>query len=33
VVPLGRPVKQLTKLSRVDVAELTHRERWDGGPL
>jgi nitroreductase len=33
VVPLGRPVKQVTKLSRVDVAELTHRERWDGGPL
>src|SRR5262245_36493683 len=33
VVPLGKPVKQLTKLSRVDVAGLTHRERWDGGPL
>jgi nitroreductase len=33
VVPLGKPVTQVTKLSRVDVAELTHRERWDGGPL
>ncbi len=33
VVPLGKPVRQPTKLSRVDVAELTHRERWDGGPL
>ena len=33
VVPLGKPVKQVTRLSRVDVADLTHRERWDGGPL
>lgn len=33
VVPLGKPAHQPTKLSRVDVAELTHRERWDGGSL
>ena len=33
VVPLGKPVRQPTKLSRVSVEELTHRERWDGGPL
>ena len=33
VVPLGRPVHQPTKLSRVDVSELTQRETWDGGPL
>jgi len=32
-VPLGKPAHQPTKLSRVDVAELTHRERWDGGSL
>ena len=33
VVPLGKPVKQLTRLTRVGVDELTHLERWDGGPL
>lgn len=33
VVPLGRPVKQLTKLSRVSVAELARQDRWDGAPL
>jgi nitroreductase len=33
VVPLGRPVKQVKRLSRVDVEELTHLEHWDGGPL
>jgi nitroreductase len=33
VVPLGKPVRQLRKLSRVSVEELTRRERWDGGPL
>jgi nitroreductase len=33
VVPLGRPQHQPTRLSRVEVSELTHRERWDGGPL
>ncbi len=30
VVPLGRPVKQLTKLSRRAVEEIATRERFDG---
>ncbi len=30
VVPLGRPVKQLTKLKRRPVEELATRERFDG---
>jgi len=30
VMPLGRPVKQLTKLRRKAVPEFAHRERWDG---
>lgn len=33
VIPFGKPVKQLTKLSRRAVEEFTHLERWDGGPL
>jgi nitroreductase len=33
VVPLGKPVRQLKRLSRVTVAELTHLEHWNGGPL
>jgi nitroreductase len=33
VVPMGRPVRQLTKLSRVSVEDLTRREHWEGGPL
>jgi nitroreductase len=33
VVPLGKPVKQLRKLTRAEVAELTHLEHWEGGPL
>jgi nitroreductase len=33
VVPLGKPVKQLTRLTRVGVDELTHLEHWGGGPL
>ena len=33
VVPLGKPVKQLTKLRRVEVDDLVHVEHWDGGPL
>jgi nitroreductase len=33
VVPLGKPVKQLTRLSRVGVDELTHLEHWGGGPV
>ena len=31
VMPLGRPVRELTKLKRKPVAEFTMRERW-GGP-
>ena len=33
VVPLGRPVKQLTRLRRAEVEEFTHLEHWGGGPL
>jgi nitroreductase len=33
VVPLGRPVRQLTRLTRAEVDELTHLEHWDGPPL
>jgi nitroreductase len=33
VIPLGKPVKQLTRLTRRPVEEFTHLERWDGGPL
>jgi nitroreductase len=33
VMPLGRPVKQLTKLRRKAVEEFTMRERWGGAPL
>jgi nitroreductase len=33
VVPLGRPVKQLTKLRRMAVPEFAMRERWGGEPL
>jgi nitroreductase len=33
VVPLGKPVKQLTRLTRIAVGELTHLEHWGGGPL
>lgn len=33
VVPLGKPVKQLTRLTRAAVDELTHLEHWGGGPL
>jgi nitroreductase len=33
VMPLGRPVKQLTKLSRKPVSEFAMRERWGGAPL
>ena len=33
VLPLGRPVKQLTRLTRIEVDELTRLEHWDGGPL
>jgi nitroreductase len=33
IVPLGKPVHQPRKLSRLDVAELTSLEHWHGGPL
>jgi len=33
VVPLGKPVKQLRRLTRAEVGELTHLEHWEGGPL
>lgn len=33
VMPLGRPVKRLTKLTRRPVAQFATRERWDGPPL
>jgi nitroreductase len=33
VMPLGRPVKQLTKLKRKPVGEFAMRERWGGPPL
>ena len=33
VMPLGRPVRQLTKLKRKTVPEFTMRERWGGEPL
>ena len=33
IIPFGKPVKQLTKLSRRGVEEFTHLETWSGGPL
>lgn len=33
VVPLGKPVKQLTKLKRRPVSEIATRERFDGTPF
>jgi nitroreductase len=33
VLPLGRPVRQLTKLKRNSVAEIATRERFDGQPF
>jgi len=33
VMPLGRPVKQLTKLRRKEVPEFTMVERWQGRPF
>ncbi len=33
VVPLGKPVKQLTKLRRRAVDEIATRERFDGAPF
>jgi nitroreductase len=33
VLPMGKPVRQLTKLSRVGVEDLARRETWEGDPL
>jgi nitroreductase len=33
LVPLGKPVKQLTRLTRRSVAEIATRERFDGPPF
>jgi len=33
VMPLGRPVKQLSRLKRKEVPEFAMRERWGGTPL
>jgi nitroreductase len=33
IVPLGRPVHQPTRLSRLPVDELAVREHWDGEPV
>ena len=33
VLPLGKPVKQVSKLTRKPVAEFVTRERFDGEPL
>ena len=33
VVPLGKPVKQLTKLKRRPVNEIVSREHFDGTPF
>jgi nitroreductase len=33
IMPLGRPVKQLTKLTRKAVSEFAMHERWGGPPL
>jgi nitroreductase len=33
IIPLGKPVKRLTKLTRKPVASFTMFERWDGEPL
>jgi nitroreductase len=33
IMPIGRPVKQLTKLKRKPVSEFATVERWGGPPL
>jgi len=33
VLPLGKPVRQLRKLSRISVEDLTRLENWEGGSL
>jgi nitroreductase len=33
IVPMGRPVRQLTRLTRKSVPDLAKLERWNGPPL
>lgn len=33
MLPIGKPVRQLTRLSRKAVADFVRIERWDGDPL
>ena len=33
VMPMGRPVRMLSRLKRKPVAEFARRERWDGPPF
>ena len=33
IIPFGKPVKQLTRLTRKAVPEFARLERWDGAPL
>ena len=33
VMPIGRPVRQLTRLRRTPVSEFAVRERWGGAPF
>jgi len=33
MLPIGRPLKQLTRLSRRPVDDFVRLERWDGPPL
>lgn len=33
LIPLGKPIKQLTKLARKPVPAFARRERWDGAPF
>ena len=33
LVPLGKPVRQLTRLTRKPVREIATRERFDGEPF
>ncbi|HET8960165.1 nitroreductase family protein [Nocardioides sp.] len=33
VVPLGKPTRQVKRLTRVPVEEMTRLEHWEGGPL
>ncbi len=33
VLPLGKPVRQVTRLSRISVEDLTRRDHWEGGSL